>query len=209
MKVLVVGGGGREHALAWKLIQSPEMEQVFVAPGNAGTYLEAGCENIDLSPTDFASLIAFAKKQEIRMTIVGPEDPLVAGIVDRFTAAGLKCFGPGKDAAQLEGSKAFAKEFMNRHGIPTAGYRVFESGEEAKSFVSSKEGANYLICKADGLAAGKGVIVGNTPNDILQAIDDILVSKKLGDAGNKILLEEKPGSCEGPRECGKTLLQEY
>ncbi|HET6565122.1 MAG TPA: phosphoribosylamine--glycine ligase, partial [Xanthomonadales bacterium] len=160
MQVLVVGSGGREHALAWKCVQSPQVKHVFVAPGNAGTATEAGVENIPLAANDIDGLLAFAQERGVDLTIIGPEDPLVAGIVDRFQAAGLACFGPSAAAAQLEGSKAFAKQFMQRHGIPTAEYGEFTDVAEAVKFIRDR-GAPIVV-KADGLAAGKGVVVAKT-----------------------------------------------
>src|SRR4051812_42246262 len=158
MKLLVIGSGGREHAIAWKLAQSPRVQKVFVAPGNGGTALESGLENIALS--GIPALIDFARKQSIHLTVVGPEAPLAAGIVDAFQDAGLKIYGPKQGAAQLEASKDFAKSFMQRHGIPTARYATFERVEQAKAYVDSR-GAPIVI-KADGLAAGKGVVVAAT-----------------------------------------------
>ena len=152
MNVLVIGSGGREHALAWRAIQSPQVETVYVAPGNAGTELEKGIENIPIAAEDIDGLLAFAAEKQIALTIVGPEAPLVAGIVDRFSAAGLRCFGPTAAAAQLEGSKAFAKDFMARHGIPTAAYGNFTSIDEAHDFI--REHGAPIVVKADGLAAG-------------------------------------------------------
>src|SRR6476620_4181904 len=155
MKLLVIGSGGREHAIAWKLAQSPKVQKVFVAPGNGGTARENGLENVALS--EVAELVAFAKKESIYLTVVGPEAPLAAGVVDAFREAGLKIFGPTRAAAQLESSKDFAKSFMARHKIPTALHKTFDNAEEAKAFVT-KRGAPIVI-KADGLAAGKGVVV--------------------------------------------------
>src|SRR5689334_3379191 len=158
MKLLVIGSGGREHALAWKLAQSPKVQKVFVAPGNGGTALESGLENTPLQTAK--ELIAFAQKEKIYLTVVGPEAPLAAGMVDAFQEAGLKIFGPNRTAAQLESSKDFAKQFMVRHGIPTARHATFESAEEARAYVQ-KHGAPIVI-KADGLAAGKGVVVATS-----------------------------------------------
>src|SRR5690606_18313119 len=160
MKVLVIGGGGREHALAWKLAQSPRVSQVLVAPGNAGTATEAKCRNIDVGATDLDGLLALVEREGVRVTVVGPEQPLVAGVVDRFRAAGHRIFGPTAAAAQLEGSKAFAKDFLARHGIPTAHYAVHTDVDAALAHVRAK-GAPIVV-KADGLAAGKGVIVAMT-----------------------------------------------
>jgi phosphoribosylamine--glycine ligase len=186
MKLLVIGSGGREHAMAWKLAQSPKVQKVFVAPGNGGTATENGLENVDL--TAIPALIDFAKKEQIYLTVVGPEAPLAAGIVDAFQEAGLKIFGPVRAAAQLEASKDFAKQFMQRHGLPTAKYATFSSAAEAKSYVE-KQGAPIVI-KADGLAAGKGVVVATTVAEATAAIDQMLVQNKLGDAGARVVIEE-------------------
>ena len=161
MNTLVIGGGGREHALAWKLAQSPRVEKVYVAPGNGGTMAEDKVENIPLAPDAIADLIVFAKRNAVSLTIVGPEGPLVAGVVDEFTAAGLPCLGPSKAAAALEGSKHFAKAFMRRHGIPTAEARSFTELDAALAHIDSRDGA--VVVKADGLAAGKGVVVADAP----------------------------------------------
>ena len=168
MKILIVGGGGREHALAWKAAQSPLAEQVFVAPGNAGTALENNIENININAEDIPALLAFAKNREIDLTIVGPEAALVNGIVDIFTENGLKIFGPTKAAAQLEGSKAFTKDFLERHNIPTAFYGNFTEIEPAIKYILDK-GAPIVI-KADGLAAGKGVILAQTNDEAITEI---------------------------------------
>ncbi|MGH8735204.1 MAG: phosphoribosylamine--glycine ligase, partial [Burkholderiales bacterium] len=186
MKLLVIGSGGREHALAWKLAQSPRVQKVFVAPGNGGTATENGVENVAL--TGIPELIAFSKKQRIQVTIVGPEAPLAAGIVDEFQNAGLKIFGPTRAAAQLEASKDFAKSFMVRHGIPTAQHRTFTSAEEAKAYVA-KRGAPIVV-KADGLAAGKGVVVAASVAEAQAAIDEIMTQRKLGDAGARLVVED-------------------
>ena len=188
MKVLVVGGGGREHALAWKAAQSARVECVYVAPGNAGTALEADIENIDISAEDIPALLEFAKHKAIDLTIVGPEAPLVAGIVDDFTEAGLKIFGPSKGAAQLEGSKAFTKDFLARHNIPTAAYGNFTEVEPAIAYVK-QQGAPIVI-KADGLAAGKGVILASTEAEAIEAIKDMLAGNRFGDAGARVVVEE-------------------
>jgi phosphoribosylamine--glycine ligase len=185
MKLLVIGSGGREHAIAWKLAQSPKVQKVFVAPGNGGTALENGLENVAL--TDFAELIAFAKKEHVHLTVVGPEAPLAAGIVDAFSAAGLKIYGPTRAAAQLESSKDFAKSFMQRHGIPTARHATFEDPAAAKAYVE-KHGAPIVI-KADGLAAGKGVVVAMTEAEALAAIDAMLIDHRLGSAGARVVIE--------------------
>ncbi|MGQ4277090.1 phosphoribosylamine--glycine ligase [Pseudidiomarina sp. E22-M8] len=188
MNVLVIGGGGREHALAWKAAQSPLVETVFVAPGNAGTATELKLENIDLAADDIGGLLAFAQKKEVGLTIVGPEAPLVAGIVDRFNTAGLKIFGPTQGAAQLEGSKAFSKDFLARHAIPTAAYGTFTSVDEAKAYVSQQ--GTPIVIKADGLAAGKGVIIAETEAQAFTAIDDMLAGNRFGEAGSRVVIEE-------------------
>ena len=186
MKVLVVGSGGREHALAWKLAQSPRMQMVYVAPGNGGTALEPNLENLDI--TDLDALADFAQKEHIHLTVVGPEAPLAAGIVDVFRARGLKIFGPTKAAAQLESSKDFAKSFMVRHGIPTAEHQTFSDAKAAHDYVAAK-GAPIVI-KADGLAAGKGVVVAMTLDEAHGAIDMMLLDNKMGDAGARVVVEE-------------------
>ncbi|HVJ09991.1 MAG TPA: phosphoribosylamine--glycine ligase [Burkholderiales bacterium] len=186
MKLLVIGAGGREHALAWKLAQSPRVQKVFVAPGNGGTATENGVENVELSSID--ELLAFAKKEKIQLTVVGPEAPLAAGVVDAFRDAGLKIFGPTRAAAQLESSKDFAKSFMVRHKIPTALHKTFDNAEQAKAFVASR-GAP-LVVKADGLAAGKGVVVAASAAEAQAAIDQIMTQKKLGAAGARVVVEE-------------------
>lgn len=188
MKILVIGNGGREHALAWKAAQSPLAETVFVAPGNAGTALEPTLQNVAISPTDIQGLLSFAQKENIDLTIVGPEAPLVIGVVDAFRAAGLKIFGPTQAAAQLEGSKAFTKDFLARHKIPTAEYQNFTDVEPALAYVREK-GAPIVI-KADGLAAGKGVIVAMTLQEAEDAIQDMLAGNAFGDAGHRIVVEE-------------------
>jgi phosphoribosylamine--glycine ligase len=192
MKVLVIGSGGREHALAWKAAQSSMVEQVFVAPGNAGTALEEGVENIAIAANDLAGLMAFARERGIGLTIVGPEDPLVGGIVDKFQAAGLACFGPSAAAAQLEGSKAYAKDFMARHNIPTAAYGKFTDVAEAILFVRDlhNKTGGPIVVKADGLAAGKGVIIAKTPAEAEAAVLDMLAGNVYGDAGHRVVIEE-------------------
>ena len=182
----MIGAGGREHALAWKLAQSPRVQKVFVAPGNGGTATENGVENVELSSID--ELLAFAKKEKIQLTVVGPEAPLAAGVVDAFREAGLKIFGPTRAAAQLESSKDFAKSFMVRHKIPTALHKTFDNAEEAKAFVASR-GAPIVV-KADGLAAGKGVVVAASVAEAQAAIDEIMTQKKLGAAGARVVVEE-------------------
>ncbi|MFQ2255471.1 phosphoribosylamine--glycine ligase [Aeromonas sp. DNRA1] len=188
MKVLIIGNGGREHALAWKAKQSPLVTRVFVAPGNAGTAHEGSIENVAISATDIAALLAFAKEQRIGLTIVGPEAPLVKGVVDAFRAEGLAIFGPTAAAAQLEGSKAFAKDFLARHAIPTAEYQNFTEVEPALAYLREK-GAPIVI-KADGLAAGKGVIVAMTLSEAEEAVRDMLSGNAFGDAGARVVIEE-------------------
>jgi phosphoribosylamine--glycine ligase len=186
MKLLVIGSGGREHAIAWKLAQSPKVQKVFVAPGNGGTARENGLENVALS--EVAELVAFAKKAGIYLTVVGPEAALAAGVVDAFREAGLKIFGATRAAAQLESSKDFAKAFMVRHNIPTALHRTFQSADLAKAFVA-KRGAPIVI-KADGLAAGKGVVVAASVEEAQAAIDRMMTQKSLGEAGARVVVEE-------------------
>jgi len=188
MKVLVIGNGGREHALAWKASQSPLVRTVFVAPGNAGTALEPALQNVAINPTDISALLSFAQNEKIDLTIVGPEAPLVIGVVDAFRAAGLKIFGPTQGAAQLEGSKAFTKDFLARHNIPTAEYQNFTEVEPALAYIREK-GAPIVI-KADGLAAGKGVIVATTLEEAEAAVNDMLAGNAFGDAGHRIVVEE-------------------
>ncbi|MBE2898823.1 phosphoribosylamine--glycine ligase [Pasteurellaceae bacterium 20609_3] len=188
MNILIIGNGGREHALAWKVAQSNQVERVFVAPGNAGTALEPKVENIAIAVTDVARLVEFAREKAIDLTIVGPEAPLVLGVVDAFRAAGLKIFGPTKAAAQLEGSKAFTKDFLARHNIPTAEYANFTEVEPALAYVREK-GAPIVV-KADGLAAGKGVIVAMTLEEAESAVRDMLAGNAFGDAGHRIVVEE-------------------
>lgn len=186
MKILVVGGGGREHALAWKLAQSPKVQVVYVAPGNAGTALDKRMQNLPI--TQVKELAEFAQREKIDLTVVGPEAPLAAGIVDLFRAQGLRIFGPTQAAAQLEASKDFAKSFMQRHGIPTAEYQTFSDAAQAHAYVAHK-GAPIVI-KADGLAAGKGVVVAMTLAEAHEAIDAMLVDNKLGASGARVVIEE-------------------
>ena len=186
MKILVIGNGGREHALAWRLAQGVKVQKVYVAPGNAGTALEDGLENVSI--TAIPELIEFAKNNDVYMTVVGPEAPLAAGVVDAFRAAGLKIFGPTKAAAQLESSKDFAKRFMTRHNIPTAFFETFSDIAAAKAYVE-KHGAPIVV-KADGLAAGKGVVVAMSNQEAFDAIDMMLSDNKLGDAGARVVVEE-------------------
>ena len=188
MNVLIIGSGGREHALAWKVAQAEKVTNVFVAPGNAGPTLENKVSNVDIDVCDIENLIAFAKDNNVEMTIVGPEAPLVIGVVDAFEAAGLKCFGPREGAAQLEGSKAFTKDFLDRHNIPTAWYQNFTEIEPAIAYVREK-GAPIVI-KADGLAAGKGVIVAMNLQEAEDAITDMLAGNAFGEAGSRVVIEE-------------------
>ncbi|MBO2562709.1 phosphoribosylamine--glycine ligase [Shewanella algae] len=192
MQVLVIGGGGREHALAWKAAQSPAVETVFVAPGNAGTALEPKLENLAIEATDIPALLAFAKQQQIALTIVGPEAPLVLGVVDAFRAEGLNIFGPTEAAAQLEGSKAFTKDFLARHRIPTADYQNFTEIAPAKAYVAELAGRTGfpVVIKADGLAAGKGVIIAQDQTEADAAVDDMLAGNKFGEAGSRVVVEE-------------------
>ncbi|WP_159874606.1 phosphoribosylamine--glycine ligase [Aquitalea denitrificans] len=186
MKVLVIGSGGREHALAWRIAKSNRVSKVYVAPGNAGTALDPNLTNVELSGNE--ALVEFARREDIQLTVVGPEAPLAAGVVDAFRAAGLKIFGPTQFCAQLESSKDFAKAFMQRHGIPTAGYQTFTDAAEAHAYVAGK-GAPIVI-KADGLAAGKGVVVALTLDEAHAAIDDMLVGNKMGSAGARVVIED-------------------
>ena len=188
MKVLVIGSGGREHALAWKIKQSSRVSEVIVAPGNAGTAREPGVRNAPVPVTDLDGLLKLARDEQVDLTVVGPEGPLVGGVVDRFRAAGLRCFGPRKIAAQLEGSKAFAKDFLARHNIPTARYAVFTELDRALAYVRA-HGAPIVI-KADGLAAGKGVVVALTLADAELALRDMLGARAFGDASSRVVIEE-------------------
>jgi phosphoribosylamine--glycine ligase len=186
MKILVVGSGGREHAMAWRIAQAPRIHKVFVAPGNGGTAIEDKLENVNI--TDIAALADFADKEGVHLTVVGPEAPLAAGIVDLFRKRGLRIFGPTQQAAQLESSKDYAKAFMKRHGIPTAEYETFTDAEKAHEYINRK-GAPIVI-KADGLAAGKGVVVAMTSEEAHQAIDDMMLSNSMGVAGARVVIEE-------------------
>ncbi len=188
MNILIIGGGGREHALAWKAAQSPLAQRVFVAPGNGGTALEPGVENVPIAADDIPALVRFAADHAIGLTIVGPEVPLVAGVVDAFAAAGLSCFGPRKSAAQLEGSKAFSKSFLVRHGIPTADYGAFTEVEPALAYLD-QVGAPIVV-KADGLAAGKGVILAQDLATARAAVRDMLGAGRFGNAGARVVIEE-------------------
>lgn len=188
MNILIVGNGGREHALAWKVSQSPKVSKVFVAPGNPGTASEHAVENVAIAVDNISELLSFALNNNIDMTIIGPEIPLVLGIVDRFKEAGLKCFGPTAQAAQLEGSKSFCKDFMSRYNIPTARYQSFTDQDLAIAYI--KEQGAPIVVKADGLAAGKGVIVAETEQQAIAAVIDMLASNAFGEAGHRVVIEE-------------------
>jgi phosphoribosylamine--glycine ligase len=188
VKVLLIGSGGREHALAWKLAQSPKVSEVLCAPGNAGTATEAKVRNVPVAVTDFAALIEVAKNERVALTVVGPEGPLVGGIVDTFEAAGLKCFGPRAAGAQLEGSKAFTKAFLARHKIPTAAYQAFTNFAAARDYVATL--APPIVIKADGLAAGKGVIIAPTRPEAEATLDRVLRQRQFGQAGTKVVIED-------------------
>tara|TARA_B100001057_G_scaffold77176_1_gene71954 strand:- start:3425 stop:4711 length:1287 start_codon:yes stop_codon:yes gene_type:complete len=188
MNILVIGSGGREHALAWKCAQADQVNNVFVAPGNAGTSREPKTKNITIDVLDFSALAQFAEENEVSLTIVGPEAPLVEGIVDFFQGKGLPCFGPSKVAAQLEGSKAFTKEFLKRHSIPTAAFETFTDTASAISYVRTR--GTPIVVKADGLAAGKGVIVAETEEQAIAAVEDMLQGNKYGDAGHRVVIED-------------------
>lgn len=188
MQLLIIGNGGREHALAWKAAQSPRVDQVYVAPGNAGTALEPGVRNLPIAADDIGKLLEFARQNAIGLTIVGPEAPLVAGIVDSFREAGLPCFGPTREAARLEGSKSFCKDFLVRHGIPTAQYRIFTEAKPAEEYIRQK-GAPIVV-KADGLAAGKGVVVARCEEEAIAAVHDMLSGNAFGSAGHRVVVEE-------------------
>jgi len=186
VKVLVIGSGGREHAITWKISQSPRAEKIYCAPGNGG--MADLAELVDIASDDVGGLLAFAKKERIDLTIVGPEAPLVAGIVDEFTKAGLKAFGPGKELAMLEGSKVFAKETMARLGVPTADFKVFTAPGTAKKYIKSKD--SPLVVKADGLCAGKGVVVCKNTEEALGAVKFMMEDKKFGSAGDRVIVED-------------------
>ncbi|MGS0691298.1 phosphoribosylamine--glycine ligase [Shewanella sp. 0m-8] len=192
MKVLIIGGGGREHALAWKAAQSTQVETVFVAPGNAGTALEPKLENVAINVEEISALVAFATEQKVAITIVGPEVPLALGVVDAFNEAGLPIFGPTKGAAQLESSKAFTKDFLARHNIPTAAYSNFTEIKPAKAYVKQVTALTGfpIVIKADGLAAGKGVIIAADQSEADAAIEDMLAGNKFGEAGSRVVVEE-------------------
>ncbi len=188
MNVLIIGGGGREHALAWKAAQSLEVGTVFVAPGNAGTAREPGVRNLSVAADDIPALLKAAQEIDAGLTVVGPEAPLVAGVVDAFTDAGLRCLGPRRGAARLEGSKAFAKDFLARHGIPTAAYRTFSNADQARRYIE-RQGAPIVV-KADGLAAGKGVTVAASPEIAVAAVHECLHDRRFGAAGSTVIVEE-------------------
>ncbi len=187
MKILVVGGGGREHALAWRIAQSQRVSEVLIAPGNAGTAGEPGMRNVAVAADDIPGLLALAQQEAIALTVIGPEAPLVMGVVDTFNAAGLRCFGPSANAAQLEGSKAFTKDFLARHKIPTAAYGNFTDIEAAIAYIRA-QGAPIVV-KADGLAAGKGVILAQTEEEAIAAVQDMLAGNAFGDAGHRVVIE--------------------
>ena len=186
MKILIVGGGGREHAIAWKAAQSPKVEKIYCAPGNAGIAQVAEC--VDIGAMDFDRLVAFAREKEVDLTVVAPDDPLAAGAVDAFEAAGLRAFGPRKNAAVLEGSKAFSKDLMKKYGIPTAGYETFDSPEAALAYLETA--ALPIVLKADGLALGKGVLICNTLDEAREGVRTLMMDKQFGAAGNRIVIEE-------------------
>ena len=187
MHVMVIGGGGREHAMVWRIARSTRVKKVYVAPGNAGTAATPKTENVDLDVSATDALVEFATANSVDLTIVGPEAPLAAGLVDSFAAAGLRCFGPSQAAAQLESSKAFAKSFLDRHAIPTAAYGTFDDAELAKSYV--REQGAPIVVKADGLAAGKGVVIAETVDEACAAIDDMLTGDAFGAAGHRVVVE--------------------
>ncbi len=188
MQVLIIGGGGREHALAWKVAQSSRVEQVYVAPGNAGTAREAKVENVDIGADNISGLVTFAREKKIELTIVGPEAPLVAGVVNVFNLAGLRCFGPRREAAELEGSKAYMKDFLKRHAIPTAVFETFEDIDAASNYIRSRPAP--VVVKADGLAAGKGVVIAATHDEAIEAARSMLSGDAFGAAGKRIVVEE-------------------
>lgn len=188
MKILMIGGGGREHALAWKAAQSSQVERVFVAPGNAGTAGEPKVKNIDIGADQIEALVNFARKERVTVTLVGPETPLVAGVADAFNEAGLNCFGPTKGAAQLEGSKVFCKDFLARYNIPTASYRTFTELKPAIAYI--REQGAPVVVKADGLAAGKGVIIAGSEAEAIEAAEGMLSGKTFGEAGQRVVVEE-------------------
>lgn len=199
MKILIIGSGGREHALAWKISQSNAITNVYVAPGNAGTAAEEKCENVEINADDLPALLEFAQSQDIDLTVVGPEGPLVEGVVDLFHKHGRKCFGPSKGAAQLEGSKAYTKDFLAKYDIPTAAYGNFTDIEKAVAFIK-RQGAPIVV-KADGLAAGKGVIIAQTESEAITAVEDMLAGNAFGDAGHRVVVEEFLGGEEASFIC--------
>lgn len=188
MKILVIGSGGREHALAWKLAQSEQVEVVLVAPGNAGTQLDEGMQNVNVAADDLDGLVSLARERAIDLTVVGPEAPLAAGVVDRFEQAGLKCFGPSADAARLESSKAFAKDFLSRHEIPTAAWTVVDNVDDGLEFARGRP--LPLVLKADGLAAGKGVVIAENERTVKKTLEDMLSGNAFGEAGNRVVIEQ-------------------
>lgn len=188
MKVLIIGSGGREHALAWRCAQADSVEKVFVAPGNAGTAMEPNLENVAIGVNEFAALAEFALAESVALTIVGPEAPLVDGVVDYFRQRNLACFGPSKGAAQLEGSKAFTKDFLKKHNIPTAAYQTFTDVAAAIDYI--KTNGAPIVIKADGLAAGKGVVVAQTEAEAIAAVEDMLSGNKFGEAGHRVVIED-------------------
>ena len=188
MKILIVGSGGREHALAWKAAQAKDVEKVFVAPGNAGTTIDSRLENVEIGVDEIDALVDFAREKNVHMTIIGPEDPLVNGVTDAFINAGLRCFGPTKGAAQLEGSKVFCKDFLARHHIPTAAYRTFTEAHGAKEFI--REMGLPVVVKADGLAAGKGVIIAQSESEAMETVTGMLSGKSFGEAGKRVIIEK-------------------
>lgn len=190
MNILIVGNGGREHALAWKVAQNPQVTQIWVAPGNPGTASEAKVTNVAIDSTDIAQLVQFAQEKAINLTLVGPEIPLVKGIVDAFQAVGLRCFGPNKACAQLEGSKAFTKDFLQRHRIPTAAYQSFDQQQLSQAIAYLKQQSLPIVIKADGLAAGKGVVIAQTEQEAVQTITEMLSGQAFGQAGQRIVIEE-------------------
>ena len=188
MNIMIIGSGGREHALAWKAAQSPQVDRIYVVPGNAGTAIEHKVENVALDPMDFSALTDFAKQKTIGLTIIGPEAPLVAGIVDYFTEQGLACFGPRQGAAQLEGSKAFSKDFLQRHHIPTAAYQSFTDPARAIAYLQTQ--SMPVVIKADGLAAGKGVIIAQSLGEAITTVEEMLSGNSFGEAGHRVVIEE-------------------
>jgi len=204
MNILLIGGGGREHALAWKIMQSTQVENLYCAPGNAGTAEVA--KNVAIAVDDIDQLLQFALDNKIDMTIVGPEDPLVMGITDRFAEKDLRVFGPSAAAARIEGSKIFAKNLMKTHSIPTAEYEFFDDPEKARAYVKGK---GALVVKADGLAAGKGVFVCKDETEATHAIEQIMEQKTFGEAGRQVLIEEKLVGEEGPINSNKIHHQSY